>query len=332
MPKLATIDTEKIYTSKNYGDFKIVEEVERVGTNRYVKIKFLLTGYECITALSSATKGAVKDPTYIAQTDFIHPKHGPYKILDKYHKDGNIKNFFCHVLFERTGNIMEFNYNNAIKGEIKNPYDKIIYGVACLGVPRRSYNDHMYNVWHNMLTRCYNPKYERYAYYGGSGVIVCDRWKCFEYFLEDAYIIPNGEHAFEDGWELDKDTLQPNFNIKVYSPDTCAWVPRYVNKAITVLTRRQNENTNTIYYGVKQNNTDTYSVRINNNGKTEYYGTYNDPIAAAVTYNIEAMNIGNKMLNQVPYISAYNRLLTKHGEPMPNPNMCQILKPRKEGY
>lgn len=329
MPQLAIIDTNKVYTSKNYGDFKIVKEIERRGSNRYVRIKFTATGYECDVALSSATKGAVKDPTYIPQTDFIHPKHGPYKILDKYSKPDYPKSLFCHVLFERTGTILEFIYHNAVNGEIKNPYDKIIYGVACLGIPRRPYNDHIYNVWHNMLTRCYNPKYERYAYYGGSGVIVCERWRVFEYFLEDAYNLPNGEHAFEDGWELDKDSLQPNFLVKVYSPETCAWVPRYVNKAITVITRRQNENAHTVYYGVKQNATDTFSVRINNNGKTEYYGTYNDEIAAAVVYNLEAMNIGNKMLNQVPYMSAYKRLCAKHGEPIPDPNMCIIVDKNK---
>lgn len=330
MPKLAQIDTDKVYSSKEYGDFKIIKEVERRGTNRYVRVKFLTTGYEYDVALSSVMKGAVKDPTYIPQTDFVHPKYGPYKILDKYNKEGYTKSLFCHVLFERTGTILEFMYHNAVNGEIKNPYDKVIYGVACLGIPRRPYDTHMYNIWHNMLTRCFNPNYEHYKYYGGAGVTVCERWRTFEYFLEDAYHIPNGEHAFEDGWQLDKDTLQNNYSVKVYSPETCIWIPAYTNVAISSLTRRANGNVNSDYYGVCVNNRDkSFSVRITNNGKTGYYGTYSDEIIAAVEYNLEAMNIGNKMLNQVPYISAYNRLLTKHGEPMPNPNMCIIVDKNK---
>lgn len=326
MPKLALIDTDKVYTSKEYGDFKIIKEVERRGSNRYVRIKFLATGYEYDVALSSVTKGAVKDPTYIPKTDFVHPKYGPYKILDKYCKKGFTKNLFCHVLFERTGTILEFMYHNAVNGEIKNPYDKLIYGVACLGIPRRPYDTHMYNIWYNMLTRCYNPNYEHYQYYGGAGVTVCERWRTFEYFLEDAYNLPNGEHAFEEGWQLDKDTLQNNFPIKVYSPETCIWIPAYTNVAINTLTRRANGNTTSDYFGVCVNNRDkSFSVRITDNGKTGYFGTYNNEIAAAIAYNIEAMNIGNKMLNQVPYMSAYNRLCAKHGQPTPNPNMCTIV-------
>lgn len=330
MPKQFSIDTDKIFTSKNYGDFKIVKEVERRGTNRYVRIKFITTEYECDVALSSVLKGAVKDPTYIPKTDFIHPKYGSYKILDKYSKPDHPKNLFCHVLFERTGTILEFIYHNAVKGEIKNPYDKIIYGVACLGIPRKSYDTHMYNIWHNMLTRCFNPDYEHYEYYGGAGVTVCERWRVFEYFLEDAYNIPNGEHAFEDGWQLDKDLLQGSYKIKLYSPETCIWIPVYTNVAINTLTRRANGNITSDYYGVCVNNYDnSYSVRIYNNGKTGYYGTYNDELAAAVVYNIEAMNIGNKVLNQVPYMSAYQILCTKHGVPMPDPNMCIIIDKNK---
>lgn len=330
MPQLAVIDTNKVYTSKNYGDFKIIKEVERRGGNRYVRIKFITTGYECDVALSSATKGAVKDPTYIPQTDFVHPKHGPYKILDKYSKPEHPKNLFCHVLFERTGTILEFIYHNAVKGEIKNPYDKIIYGVACLGIPRKSYDTHMYNIWHNMLVRCFDPNYEHYEYYGGAGVTVCERWRVFEYFLEDAYNLPNGEHAFEKGWQLDKDSLQSNFPIKIYSPETCIWIPAYTNVAINTLTRRANGNTTSDYYGVCVNNRDkSFSVRITNNGKTGYYGTYGDEIAAAIVYNLEAMNIGNKMLNQVPYMSAYQILSVKHGAPMPDPNMCIIVDKNK---
>ena len=333
MPQLALIDTNKVYTSKNYGDFKIIKEVERRGANRYVRIKFTSTGYECDVALSSATKGAVKDPTYISQTDFVHPKHGPYKILDKYSKPDHPKNLFCHVLFERTGNVLEFMYHNAIKGEIKNPYDRIIYGIACIGIPRRPYNTHMYNIWRNMLSRCYDPNYEHYRYYGGAGVTVCDRWLIFEYFLEDAYNLPNGEHAFEDGWQLDKDSLQSNCKIKVYSPDTCIWIPAYVNVAINTITCRKNGNASTPYYGVYPNEHNrSYSTYINTGEKTKSLGTFNDPISAAVEYNLEALNIGNKALNQVPYVSAYNRLCTKHGVPMPDPNMCIIVNPIKRGY
>jgi hypothetical protein len=36
-----------------------------------------------------------------------------------------------------------------------------------------------------MLKRCYDPEHHNYAYYGGRGITVCDRWFEFEYFVED---------------------------------------------------------------------------------------------------------------------------------------------------
>lgn len=239
MAKQLIIDTNKIYPSNNYGDFKILKELEKdKNNNRYVKIKFISTGYECNVALSSAMKGAVKDPAYIPQTTFEHPKYGQYRILRKYNKNGDTKKVYCTVLFERTGNILEFLYHNAIKGEIKNPYDKIILNTACIGIPRTPYNDRMYNMWYGLVYRCLNANY---AYYNETDVILCERWKCFEYFLSDVYIIPNGEHAFGEGWQL---TTIAGQGVKIYSPDTCIWTyihPIKYNQPIVPINNNMNQ-------------------------------------------------------------------------------------------
>lgn len=47
--------------------------------------------------------------------------------------------------------------------------------------------------WRSMIARCYNPKQNRYQYYGGRGISVCDRWKnSFEAFLADLGPRPQG--------------------------------------------------------------------------------------------------------------------------------------------
>lgn len=46
-----------IYKSKNYGDFQIVEMLE----NHEVKVRFLGTGYECVTQVVHAKCGNVRD-------------------------------------------------------------------------------------------------------------------------------------------------------------------------------------------------------------------------------------------------------------------------------
>lgn len=69
-----------------------------------------------------------------------------------------------------------------------------------------------YNSWIAMRQRCYNKNNIGYSYYGGKGVIICDRWDVFENFLEDM-----GERP--DGKTLDR---YPN-PFGNYEPGNCRW-------------------------------------------------------------------------------------------------------------
>ena len=77
-----------------------------------------------------------------------------------------------------------------------------------------------------ILKRCYDKNNKGYKFYASKGVTVCDRWLCFEYFLEDVVTLDgydseliNKGHAIE----LDKDILCDKLNIspKIYSKETC---------------------------------------------------------------------------------------------------------------
>lgn len=74
-------------------------------------------------------------------------------------------------------------------------------------------NTKEYRAYHLMKNRCYNPKLEHYAGYGGRGIKMCDRWlQSFENFYEDMGDAPTSKH-----------TLDRKENDKDYSKENCQW-------------------------------------------------------------------------------------------------------------
>ena len=59
---------------------------------------------------------------------------------------------------------------------------------------------------------------------------VCERWLTYSNFLEDIHLIPNYDQwLVSDDYELDKDLLQKGVKHKIYSLNTCVFIPRSLN-------------------------------------------------------------------------------------------------------
>ena len=72
-----------------------------------------------------------------------------------------------------------------------------------MSIPKRYSDDpitkKLYSTWRGIKTRCYNPNFHAYKYYGGKGVKLCDAWHDFEVFKEWAI-----ENGYEIGLTFDR--------------------------------------------------------------------------------------------------------------------------------
>jgi len=75
---------------------------------------------------------------------------------------------------------------------------------------------HLHNAWIRMKERCYYEGNNRYQYYGGKGIEVCNEWKdSFEAFMVWAF-----SNGYKQGLSIERKNVALD-----YSPENCCWIP-----------------------------------------------------------------------------------------------------------
>lgn len=120
------------------------------------------------------------------------------------------------------GNTKNIRYWDVVHGKIKScgclrnnkARDRLISYNKSHNVKHNDCHARLYNIWHGMIQRCYNPNYHHYKDYGGRGIKICDEWK-YDYLTFKKWAIENG---YSDCLTIDR--LDVNGD---YEPSNCKW-------------------------------------------------------------------------------------------------------------
>ena len=162
----------------------------------------------------------------IDRTGEVHYNNfGSKVIITEYIDCHRVKVFFTEYNWE--SDYLE--YKHIKKGIMKCPYEPRVWGTGYIGEGEYKCSENnkitkAYNTWNHMLRRCYSNDFQNNnsTYIGCK---VCDEWLCFQNFakwFEENYYEVDGELM-----DLDKDIkIEGN---KIYSPETCMFIPKEIN-------------------------------------------------------------------------------------------------------
>lgn len=140
---------------------------------------------------------------------------------------------------------------------------------VCSKINGKLFSHGCYLSWQQMLKRCYTKEYQR-RFPSYVGCKVCPEWlrlSGFKKWWELNYV---------DGYDLDKDLILPG--NKIYSPETCVYIPSWLNKFTTFHDRARGDFPIGVDYSKSQGR---FRARVNHKDKGSIQiGYFDDPESA----------------------------------------------------
>jgi hypothetical protein len=201
-----------------------------------------------------------------------------------------LKYINCHkvrVKFLTTGRKTYAAANNIRKGKVSDLYYPTVAGTGYLGegpyaVMEGKKISRIYSLWRNMLIRCYDHADLRLKPY--DGVLVDTKWHNFQKFAADIETLRGYD---KEGWDLDKDLLNPT--SKEYSLRNCCFVPHTINATLLGVgcsSNRSKPVNSRLPAGVVLTKSGNFVARIMIDRKFKHLGTCDTPQEAHALYLI----------------------------------------------
>lgn len=198
----------------------------------------------------------------------IISKQGYEVRLNKYNDVSNCELEFLNVKFPYKINIEIRSFKNKT---VRYPYHPSKYGVGYIGIGKfigGSYSKEniIYDYWDGILRRCYSERIKklRNSY---SDCLVDECWHNLQNFGE--WFEKNYNPKYMKSWCLDKDILVKG--NRIYSPETCCFVPNEINVIFTNGYIRRGEYPKGVSYKPKINK---YIAQYQKDGVVTHIGTF----------------------------------------------------------
>lgn len=207
------------------------------------------------------------------------------------------------IKFLNTGNIRKVGVSELRKGEIRDNEAFPVHKVGIMDVPNEFKNgkptSKEYGIWKGVRERCYNENL-RHKLMSYKDAEMSENFKRYSYFKEwcNKQIGFNSVDDKGKGFHLDKDILIKG--NKVYSEDTCCFVPAEINCAISNNKSVRGQFPQGVIYNC---NKTRYRARIQRDNKWESLGTYDTPEEAFQVYKpvkeAHIKSLANKWKDQI---------------------------------
>ena len=198
----------------------------------------------------------------------IISKQGYEVRLNKYNDASNCELEFLNVKFPYKINIEIRSFKNKT---VRYPYHPSKYGVGYIGIGKfigGSYSKEniIYDYWDGILRRCYSERIKklRNSY---SDCLVDEYWHNLQNFGE--WFEKNYNPKYMKSWCLDKDILVKG--NRIYSSETCCFVPNEINVIFTNGYIRRGEYPKGVSYKPKINK---YIAQYQKDGVVTHIGTF----------------------------------------------------------